>query len=341
VKRLAAVAISILALLVAAWGAVALALRLPGPLGSPWLATLVAVVFFALVVALLFVRPMTRRLVALLVAFGVLFLWWASIAPSNDRDWSPEVARPPTGEVHGDTLVLHDVRNFDYRGETDFTERWEDRTYDLTKLVGVDLFLSYWGSPAIAHTIVSWEFADGQHLAISIETRKERGEEYSALRGFFREYELYYVAADERDLIRLRTNFRGEQVYLYRIRSEPAGSRALLLDYVEKMNEIAKEPVFYNALVDNCTTGIRVHMQRIGSARPWDWRILMNGYADEMLYERGSIDTSRPFAELKAESLVVERAQGAGDGDDFSRRIREGLPPRPAVHSFTSAGTPG
>ncbi|MBM4269732.1 MAG: DUF4105 domain-containing protein [Deltaproteobacteria bacterium] len=327
-KRFALGLLAIPVLLTAAWGALALTFRVAGPW---WLGRTIAFAFFAVVLAiLLFVHPLGRKSLALALAFGVLFLWWSTIRPSNDRDWSPEVARPPHGEISGDTLVLHDVRDFDYRSETDFTERWETRTYDLSKITGADLFLSYWGSPSIAHTIVSWEFADAPPLAISIETRKERGEEYSAVRGFFREYELYYVAADERDLIRLRTSYRGEQVYLYRLRGRPELARALLLDYVETMNELAERPRFYNAAVDNCTTGIRVHAQHVGGARPWDWRILVNGYGDQMLYERGSIDTTRPFEQLKAESLIVERARAADRAPDFSERIREGLPPRPS-----------
>jgi Domain of unknown function (DUF4105) len=141
-------------------------------------------------------------------------------------------------------LVLHNVRNFDYRSETDFTPRWETRTYDLAHLTGLDLVMSYWGSPWIAHTILSRTFADGPPLAISIETRRERAETYSALRGFFREYEIYYVAADERDLVRLRTNYRGEEVYLYRL-ATPPDRGALLLDYVKSMNALRDRPAWY------------------------------------------------------------------------------------------------
>src|SRR5262249_5407940 len=189
----------------------------------------------------------------------------------------------------------------------------------------VDLFMSYWGSPAIAHTIMSWAFSDGQHLAISIETRKEVGESYDAVAGFFRQYELYYVVSDERDVIRLRTNYRGEHVYCYPLRAPRARARLVLLDYVASMNRLAEHPEFYNAGTDNCTTNIRTHVQQVGGAQPWDWRILLNGYADEMLYERGTIDTSRPFATVKAQSLIDERARAADQDPEFSRRIREGI----------------
>jgi len=280
---------------------------------------------------LAFVRPFGRALVTWGAALAILLLWWNSLSPSNDRDWIPDVARIPRAEVDGELLRLHNVRNFDYRSETEFVPRWEDRTYDLSRLTGLDLFMSYWGSPAIAHTIMSWEFEGRDHLAVSIETRKERGEQYSAVKGFFKQYELYYVAADERDVVRLRTSYRGDQVYLYRLRIPVDQARNVLLDYVAGMNELADHPKFYNAFTDNCTTTIRVHTKHVGAAAPWDWRILLNGYADEMLYERARIDTSLPFPALKAQSLVNVRAQAADQDPEFSRRIREGVPrPLPA-----------
>lgn len=310
--------------LIVAWWSVAIAFRLPGP---TWLAQGVAVLFAVTMLGVLvFVRPFRKALgIAFLVMGGVL-IWWSTIRPSNDRDWLPEVAHAPSAEIDGDKLVVHNVRNFDYRSETDFTERWEDRTYDLSKIRGVDIFISYWGSPYIAHPVVSWDFGDGQHLAMSIETRKERGEEYSAVRGFFREYELVYIAADERDIVRVRTNYRGEDVYLYRMRLRPGVGRNLLLAYMEQATQMAAKPQFYNAALDNCTTGIRLNVQHIGAAQPWDYRILVNGLADQLLYERGNIDTSMPFDQLKAASLIVDKAKAADQAPDFSQRIRAGLP---------------
>ena len=318
----------LLALLITTWWTVALGLRLPGP---AWLAEGIAAVYaVASAIVLFALRPFWRALAVWVAGVVLLGLWWSTIRPSNQRDWVPEVDRLATAEVQGNTLIVHNVRNFDYRTETDFTPRWETRTYDLNGIRGVDLFLCHWGAPMIAHTIMSWEFADGQHLAISIETRRERGEEYSALRGFFRQYELYYVVADERDVIRLRTNYRGEDVYLYRLQVDPAVARALLLDYVETLNHLAEQPEFYNALGDNCTPGIRVHARSIGAAQAFDYRILANGSIDEMLYERGRIDNSRLFADVRAASAISARARAAGNDPDFSRRIREpGNPPQP------------
>ncbi|HSB70995.1 MAG TPA: DUF4105 domain-containing protein [Candidatus Methylomirabilis sp.] len=307
-----------------AWGA--LALWFDGP-AERWLAGLLAGGFAVGCVALLaLVRPFGRGAIAVCLALAAVLAWWLAVPPRNDRDWSPDVARLPRATIAGNRVTIENVRDFEYRTETDFTERWETRTYHLDRLRGVDMFLSFWGPTLIAHTIVSWEFDAGPPLAVSIETRKERGESYSALRGFFRQYEVYYVVADERDVIRLRTNYRGERVYLYRLRLRPDRARAILLDYLKEVNYLAEQPRWYNALTHNCTTTIRHHAQQVGADRPWDWRILANGRLDEMGYERGQIDTSLPFPELKARSDITGKAKAADAALDFSNRIREGLP---------------
>jgi hypothetical protein len=271
-----------------------------------------------------------------MVAAGAMVLvaalaagWWFRLRPSNDRDWRPEVARLATAEKRGERVTVRNVRNFRYRSVDDFDERWEERTYDLGRIEGLDVFFIYWGAPLIAHTILSWSFADGQRLAISVEVRKRRGQKYSAWKAFFRQYELIYIAADERDVIKLRTNYRREQVWLYRVRTSKAGARALLLNFFDAMNAIARQPLWYNALVANCTTVIRQRVVHAGGRLPLAWQYYANAYLPELLYRRGMIDTSRPFEELKAMSHVNERAQQTAEGDDFSRRIREGLPMPP------------
>jgi hypothetical protein len=296
-----------------------------GPAARGLSDVLAAVWLLAGVAVLAWVRPFGRAVVVATVLAILLLAWWTSLRPRNDREWLPDVARPATAELRGDLLTITNMRDFDYRSPDDYTERWETRTFDLARLDGLDLFMSYWGSPSIAHTIMSWSFADGQHLAISIETRKERGEEYSAVAGFFKQYELYYVVADERDLVRLRTNYRHEDVYLYQLRTPIERARRILLDYVRAMNELAAEPRFYDAATANCTTTIRTHVRHIGVAMPWDWRILANGYMDGLLYEAGAIDTSRPFAAVKEASLVNGRAAAADQDPEFSQRIRNGL----------------
>src|SRR3990172_11045109 len=213
-KSLARGTAGVLLFLLTAWWVLALLYAGPRPQGLA--VALAAAYGVGSLAVLFFLRPFRRAVAVWLAGLAVVLVWWWSIHPNQLKDWQPDVARTPRGELHGDLLTLHDVRNFDYRSETDYTERWETRSYDLSKIRGLDLFLSYWGSPAIAHTILSWEFDDGVPLAISIETRKDKTQVYSAIAGFFKQYELVYVAADERDLVRLRTNYRGEEVYLYR-----------------------------------------------------------------------------------------------------------------------------
>jgi len=325
VRVLRRILLGLLCLLLGAWGAAAL--WFDGPASRPLAGVLAAVFFLAV---LILPQRSTRGLVFAGVLFAGLLAWWSSIAPSNDRNWLPDVAKPATVVFEGDRVTIHNVRNFTYRSETDYTPHWETRTYDLSQVRGLDLFLSYWSSPTIAHTIMSWDFGDAPPLAISIETRKEVGEEYSAVRGFFRQFELYYVVADERDVIRLRTDFRNEQVYLYRLAASPERARQLLVSYLKEVDHLAKHPEWYNAFSHNCTTTIRLHVIQIGVPQPFDWRMLANGYIDEMLYERGAINTSLPFPELRAASNVTDKAKVAGDAPDFSAQIRVGLPGRPA-----------
>jgi hypothetical protein len=300
------------------------------PLQPAWLrGGLSALVPVGAVVALLLVRPLWRVLAGILAAFVVVLGAWLSIPPSNERDWQPEVAVLPYAELHGDRITVHNIRNFAYRSETDFTPAYYDKTFDLRKLDRVDLIAVYWMGPAVAHVFLSFGFAGGDHLAVSIETRKEKGEGYSTLKGFFKQYELFYVVADERDVIRVRTNFRNdppEEVYVYRVHGPIEIGRQLFLDYMRKISALRVRPEFYNTLTTNCTTTIWMH-SRVNPRRvPFSWKILLSGYVPEYLYEVGRLDTSLPFADLKARSRINERAKAAGDDPRFSARIREGLP---------------
>ena len=310
--------------LLSAWAAGCLWIE--GPASRVWAGACVALFLAATIAACVWVRPWRRMWVVYAALFLAVQAWWLSIPPSNDREWLPDVARLPHARFEGDVVTLENVRNFHYRSETDYDEIWETRTYDLSQVVGLDMFLVYWGSPMIAHTIMSWTFEDGRHLAISIETRKEVGESYSAVRGFFRQYEIYYVVADERDLVGLRAAHRGEQVFLYRLRVPPETARELLVDYLDTVDELGETPRWYNALRQNCTTAIRRHAKHIAAHNPFSWKIIVNGYLDELGYDRGTIDTSLPFEELRRRSDVTARARDAIDAPDFSARIREGLP---------------
>ncbi|MCU0779700.1 MAG: DUF4105 domain-containing protein [Akkermansiaceae bacterium] len=283
-----------------------------------WLAGVVA--------AFVWLRPLWRARAAVGLAWLLILAWWLSQSPRQDRDWKTEVSRTARAEVRGDVVTLHNVRHFDYRSEDDFTPRWETRTVNLDNLRGVDIFITYWGSPYMAHPIISFDFGPDGHICFSIETRPEKGEGYSAIGGFYRQFELTYVVADERDVIRLRTNYRkGEDVYLYRLNIRHA--KEGFLEYLATLNDLARKPRWYNAITNNCTTAIR-QQREPGERAPLDWRMLVNGYGDQLLYERGRIDRSLPFEELKRRSLINPRARAADADPDFSSRIREGLPDR-------------
>ncbi len=302
------------------------ALSFDGPVNRA-LNLLVTGLFLAVLVAIaLKVRPFWRLAPVLFIPIAVVIIWWLLIPASNDRDWQPFFARPATATFDGDTVTIHNVRNFHYRTQDDFDEIWETRTYDLDQLVGMDMYLNYWGPTSIAHTIASWEFADGRHLSISIETRKERGEPYSAIKGLFRQYEIYYVVADEEDAIGLRAAHRGEDVYLYRLVHPPGLARALLEEYLREINRLSGRPEWYNAIRHNCTTAIRSHTRAIGGDKGWDIRFLLNGTLDRMGYERGTIDTSMSFEELRRRSDITEKAKAAYGEPGYSAIIREGLP---------------
>ena len=269
-----------------------------------------------------------RTTLAMLAIFAILVILFFRIPASNDRDWQPDVAVTPYATVNGDLVTIHGVRNFDYRTETDFRPRWEERTYDLRKLDSVDIIAVYWTGKAIAHVMVSFGFEGKDYLAISIETRKEKGESYSTLAGFFRQYELYYVVADERDVIGVRTTYRQpqEDVYIYRVRARQRTIRQIFLDYIKTINDMRVHPRFYNTLTTNCTTSILTHTRINPESPPMSWKVLLSGYVPDYLYELGRIDTAKPFVDLEKLSRVNERAHAADKDASFSQRLRLGLP---------------
>jgi len=330
-KRLFAAAglllLALVMLAAGAWGALALLYSGPHSDGvRTALGSLFALVAVAAVVALAVKRWRWRMAGVFLLAFAAALGWYFSLEPSNDRDWQADVAVLPYATVDGDFVTVHNIRNFDYRSELDYQPAYYDRRFDVSKLEGVDAVAVYWMGPAIAHVFVSFAFAGGDHLAVSIETRKEKGEAYSTVKGFFRQYELYYVVADERDVIRLRTNYRKdppEDVYVYRTRAPVENVRRLFLDYVREINSLRTHPEFYNTLTTNCTTNIWAHTLVNPGHPPFNWKILASGYVPEYLYESGRLDTSVPFAELQKRALVNARAQAADQAADFSRQIRQ------------------
>src|SRR6266550_4133433 len=280
----------------------------------------------ALLAIVIFVRGKLLKLGIVFGSCALVAAWWLTLKPSNDGAWQPDVTQTAWAEINGDEVTIHNVRNCDYRTETDFTPHWETRTVRLSQITGMDVAINYWGSPWISHPIVSFQFADALPLCFSIETRRTIGQKYSALAGLYRQYTLIYIVADERDVIRLRTNYRREDVYLYRTLASPAQARERFLEYIKAMNMLHQHPRWYNEVTANCTTSIRTQ-RSVNERAPWDWRMLINGEADELLYERHAIVTGGlPFSELKQRSLINERARAADNSPDFSQLIREGLP---------------
>lgn len=319
-----------------------------------------------------------------LIALVAAVLWWQSITPSNDRDWAPDVARMTTGSLSLAThsgkqssietsattplasdvtelVTLHNVRNFSWRSETDIDERWETRHYDLAQLSSVDLIVSYWTVPAIAHTLVSFGFNDGRHVVFSVEIRKEKGEEFSEIGGFLKRFELSVVAADERDIIGVRSKVRDEKVFLFRTQLNAVDRRALFLAYIDEANMLAATPRFYHTLTANCTTIVFGMMQRIIGDLPWDYRLLASGYLPNYVYDLGGLDTRYDFATLERMGYVSHRVNAAlsdvaaagaksdasveagavtsramealaneATGIEFSRAIRAGIPELPS-----------
>ena len=282
-------------------------------------------IVLATILTFVLIRRKGVALVSYLAAWSLFTLWWCSITPSNVRNWQPDVAVLPYAEISGDMVTVRNIRNFTYRSETDYQPGYYDKTFDLKKLDSVDLIAVYWMGDAIAHIMLSFGFEDQDYLCFSIETRKELGEEYSTLKGFFRQYELIYVVADERDLIRLRTDYRNprEEVYLYRTRMPQENAQKLFFEYIKTINSLRDKPEFYNTLTTNCTTDVVRHFQSFGGIMRYNWKILLSGYTPLYAYEIGGLDDTLPFEELRARSYINPKAQVIGDAPDFAVKIRE------------------
>ncbi|HEY7321985.1 MAG TPA: DUF4105 domain-containing protein, partial [Candidatus Binatia bacterium] len=305
--------------LVVAWGTLAIYYS-----NLPWAGArlVLASAFFLLSIwALWYSR--TRRAIAV---FAVLFLgvvvWFSSIKPSHDRPWRPEVAVMPRAFIDGDRVRITGVRNFEYRTRDDFTVRYEEREVYLSHLMALDFYLSYWTEGPVGHTFLSFIFDNAPPIAISIETRPEIGEGFQPIASLFKQFELIYVVGDERDLVRVRTNYRKEDVYLYHVRTSPELVRRLFLVYLERINELADHPEFYHLLSNSCTINIVRYANLAGRVGRLDIRHILNGWSDRYLYDAGVLDTSLPFEELRRRSHINEAAQAAGNAKDFSELIR-------------------
>jgi Domain of unknown function (DUF4105) len=262
--------------------------------------------------------------------FAVLFLgilaWFASIQPTSNHVWRPEVAVMPRAIINGNHVLLLNCRNFDYRSTDDFIVRYEDREVSLTNLTSVDFYISYWGPGVVGHTFVSFCFDNAPPVCISIEVKPELNQSFAVIGSLFKQFHLIYVVGDERDLVRVRTNYRHEEVYLYHIRTTPEKARQLFQVYLERINELADHPEFYHLLKNSCTVNIARYANTGRGNWGLDYRLRLNGLADRYLYANGYLDTSLPFSELRRRSRINDAAQAADQAADFSGRIRASLP---------------
>ena len=267
-------------------------------------------------------------LAVFLALFASILGWWLTLPASNFRQWQPDVSVLSSATVQGDFVTVHNIRNLQYRTETDFDVRYYDKTFDLRQLDSVDLIAVYWAGDAIAHIMVSFGFQEKDFVTFSIETRKEVGEGYSTLKGFFKQYELMYITGDERDLIRVRTDYRQppEDVYLYRTRMPPERARLFFLEYVRQINALKEKPEWYNTLTTNCTTAVVRNLKIFGNRVQYNWKVLLSGYTPLYAYELAALDTSIPFEQLRLRSYINPKARAVGNDVEFSRKIREGLP---------------
>ena len=310
----------------AIWGACALWFQAQGGQALKTLSVLLWAAFSLTLTIALWQGRTAAGLVTFAAAFGALLIWWQRIAPSNDRVWADDVAQMTTGAVDGNRVTLRNVRNFDWRSNTDYTQRWETRHYDLDRLNSVDMIMSHWTGPAIAHMLISFGFDDGEHVVFSVEIRRERIESFSEIGGFFKEFELSVIAADERDVIRVRTNVRGEDTYLYRLRMPVSAMRSLFLGYIDEANALVRTPRFYNTITVNCTTLVYQMMQRIVGYLPLSYRLIFSGYLPEYVYRVGGLDQRYSIKELRARGRISERARESDGSDTFSADIRRGIP---------------
>jgi hypothetical protein len=287
---------------------------------------LLAVVWVICVVAMFVAwQPSWQPFVLLLSLFAGFLAWWFRIKPRNDRDWEPAVAVLPRAIVSGDAVTIENVRNFEYRTSADFTPYYETRTYHLGLLEGVDVIFFNWGSRVMSHPLLVFDFGPDGRVCMSIEVRYRRGQPYSILASLYRQYELIFVAADERDATLRRTKYGpSQEAYLYRMVTTPHERQATFLDYVNAINSLSRSPRWYHGLCTNCTTSF---YQLPSSRRRCDWRVLVNAQLDRALYATGRLDRSIPFADLRRAAYVTDVANAAPAGG-FGDHVRKELEKR-------------
>jgi hypothetical protein len=260
---------------------------------------------------------------AVVIGIAALFLgWWLRQKPSHSRDWDTSVAVLPWAERDGDVVTIDNCRDFEYRSLDDCTPRYETRTFQLANLEGADLIFFNWGVPLMSHPVLVFDFGGDGRICVSIEVRYRKGQNYSVVRSLYRQQELIFVVAEERDAILRRTKYgRNQEAHLYRLNASAEELRATFLDYVEAIRSLHETPRWYNGLCANCTT---TFYWLPHSRFRFDWRVLANGRLDRALYEAGRLDRTLPFQELRRIASLKEIANSApenGFGDHIRREL--------------------
>ena len=247
-----------------------------------------------------------------------------AVQPSNHRDWSADQAVLAYGEFHGNSVTVRNIRHCTYRSEDDYKVNYYDKTFDLNEIQTLDfIVVPFLSAPSLAHLAMSFGFEGDRYLGVSVEIRREKGETYDPVKGALRQFELIYVIADERDFIRLRTDHHLSGVYVYRANLPPEKVRKMFIDVIQRANQLAVQPEFYDTLTNNCTTAIVHHLNRLdGVEIPPDYRTLFPGYFDRMMFELGMIKTDTTFARTKLRARVNRLAYLHADSPDFSAKIR-------------------
>ena len=273
-------------------------------------------------------RPILKYLGLTLLAVAVVFIVWQLLKPiPTDLDWKDTLKVLASAQFKGNLVTVRNIRNFQYDASGIPTvENYYDKTYDLNKIRKVwyvsDPFNP--GSP-FAHTFLSFEFTDGSYLAITIEARLGKGQSYGLFNGVLHTFPIMYIAADERDVVYIRTNIFKDGVYVYPLKATPAQGKLLLTDMLTRMNELAVHPEWYNGVYSNCTSNIADHVNRIwpGLLPRFDWQTVFTGFADKLALDKGLFDTTLPLDQARTKFSVSGVAQKVGYVKNFSDLIRQ------------------
>lgn len=260
-----------------------------------------------------------------LIVFCFLLVGYISVRPTNTADWSLDQQVLPSAVISGNVVTIDNVRNFRYTSENDYTPNYYTRDYDVSKIKSVDYIVEPFGDfSGAAHTFLSFGFEDGKYVAISVEIRKKKGQSFSPWLTFLKQYELMYVVADEQDVVKLRTNYRKDNVYMYPTRIDQVHAKQLFLSMIQRVNELHDKPEFYNLFTNTCTTNIVRHVNEISEVKvPFSYRVLMPGYSDKLAYDLGLLDTTLLYDKIRERYKINDKAMKYADDQNFSIKIRE------------------